>query len=120
MNKSLFSNYFVKFIFLNYLCVMIIETTYDQGQYVYIVIVSYENVKIIESKISSIDLQVTASGVRAIYNCSVDRKITGTEVNGMPQFYTVTRNEDNIFKTSEDCANRIIKKAAWAAAKVKN
>ena len=54
MNKSLFSNYFVKFIFLNYLCVMIIETTYDQGQYVYIVIGSDENVKIIESKISSI------------------------------------------------------------------
>ena len=39
----------------------------------------------------------------------------GNEVNGMPQFYTVPRHEDNMFKTADDCANHITKKTAWAA-----
>lgn len=96
---------------------MTIQTTYDWGQTIYIVAGSDEKAKIIESKISSIDLEVTGSGVRAIYNCSVDRKIMGNEVAGMPQFYTVPRHEDNMFLTADDCANHITKKAAWAAKK---
>ena len=98
---------------------MIIETLYDHGQSVFIVAGSDEKAKIIESKIASIDLQVTASGVKAIYNCTLDRKVMGNEVGGMPQFYTVPRHEDNMFKTADDCANHVTKKAAWAA-KAKN
>jgi hypothetical protein len=98
---------------------MVIETTYDQGQSVFIVVGLDEKAKIVESKISSIHLEVIASGVRAMYHCSVARTQMCNEVAGMPQFYTVQRHEDNIFKTAEDCANHITKKAAWAA-KAKN
>lgn len=96
---------------------MTIQTTYDWGQSVFIIVGSDEKAKIIESTISSIQLEVSGSGVRAIYHCSVDRKLMENEVSGMPQFYTVTRHEDNMFKTAEDCANHITKKAAWAAKK---
>lgn len=96
---------------------MTIQTTYDWGQSVFIIVGSDEKAKIIESTISSIQLEVIGSGVRAIYHCAVDRKLMGNEVSGMPQFYTVPRHEDNMFKTAEDCANHITKKAAWAAKK---
>jgi len=94
---------------------MLIETTYDRGQTIFVVIGSDDKARIVEAQIASIDIEVIASGNRVTYNCSIDRKLTETEVNGMPQFYTVARQENTMFLTAEDCANYIIKRAEWAA-----
>lgn len=89
---------------------MILQTTYEQGQSVFITVGTDDKTKIIETKISSIDIKVIASGVKTIYNCSVDRELLGTFVPGMPQFYSVEKTEDNMFLSADDCANHITKK----------
>jgi hypothetical protein len=92
---------------------MTIETTYEHGQSIFIVVGSEEKAKIVEAIISSIDIKVIATGVITTYNCLVDRKATETEVGGMSQFYSVIRNEDNMFNTPEEVANHITKKTSW-------
>lgn len=97
---------------------MIIETKYNPGQIVYIVVtvnVDGKNAsKVIASRIQSEDLVVTIkaaiSGCKLTYNCIVDRRDVGTVVNGMPFEYTVQRLEEEIYETQQDCLNSLIVK----------
>lgn len=88
---------------------MLIETKFSPTDSVFIVIGANEKAKIIKSEIQSIDISISRNSQIIIYNCTVDRELTDTVVVGMPQKYTVARNDANIYLTEQDCLNSILK-----------
>ena len=90
---------------------MIIETKYDAGQTIYIVVGTDDKAKVIPSQIQSIYFIMAAmSGVRVIYNCVVNRRDTETFVEGMPETYTIEKSEDKMFETLEKCVESITRR----------
>jgi len=89
---------------------MNIETKYSPGDNVYIVVGLDDKAKVLESTISSINIDAAISGIKVIYNCKISRLDAGTVVAGMPTYYTVERAENKIYETAEDCFNSIVVK----------
>ena len=89
---------------------MLIETRYNPQDVVFTVIGSDDKACVVQTKVSSIDIEAISSGIKVIYNCSIDRKLVGTYVNGMPQFYSVPKAETSLFLSEEECFASIVKK----------
>jgi len=89
---------------------MNIETKYRPGDNVYIVVGLDDKAKVLESTISSINIDAAISATKVIYNCKISRLDAGNVVVGMPTYYTVERAENKIYETTEDCFNSIVVK----------
>lgn len=90
---------------------MILETKYNPQDVVFTVVGSDDKACVVETMIASIEIEAISKGVKVIYHCSIDRKMLGAYVNGMPQFYSVPRTETALFLTEEECFASIVKKA---------
>lgn len=89
---------------------MILETKYNPQDVVFTVVGSDDKACVVETMIASISIEAISKGVKVIYHCSIDRKMLGAYVNGMPQFYSVPRVETALFLTEEECFASIVKK----------
>jgi hypothetical protein len=89
---------------------MIIETKYNPQDVVFTVVGSDDKACVVETMITSIQIEAISKGVKVIYHCSIDRKMIGAYVNGMPQFYSVPRIETTLFSSEEECFSSIVKK----------
>ena len=90
---------------------MIIETKYNPQDVVFTVVGSDDKACVVETKISSIEIEAISRGVKVIYHCSIDKKLVGTYLEGTPQFYPVTRAETALFSSEDECFASIVKKA---------
>lgn len=89
---------------------MLIETKYNPQDVVFTVVGSDDKACVVETKISSIEIEVISRGVKLIYHCSIDKKLVGTYLEGTPQFYSAPRVEAALFSSEDECFASILKK----------
>lgn len=89
---------------------MTLSTKYNSGQSVFTVVGIDDKAKIVTTLIQSININAAISGIKTIYNCSINREETETVSPGLPIHYTIERTENKIFETKEECIESMIPK----------
>lgn len=86
-----------------------IITKYNPTDKVFIAVaLTDEDVRVVESPIQSVDITINARETIIKYNCQLDRTELGTNMNGIPNIYTVVRTDKKMYDTAEECFQSIV------------